>query len=223
MSCIDFLPASVQQRRDALQRRRVTGLTVIAGLLAGVAVWLPLRGWSDQLQKQSLEVTQQLELAEYAQAKAQAADARRARFQQRIDLIESLRDDVAPVEVLALLTELTPSDITYQNVEFRTVRPSPTPRPDETGAAPRPGRGNTLDRPKYQVELTIDGIAPDDRAVVRFVAALDRHRLFSDVKIPANRGVVVEGLQARSFQVRLVIDLNRRIKAGQEGVAHATY
>ncbi|MEM6554032.1 MAG: hypothetical protein AAF750_18095 [Planctomycetota bacterium] len=222
MSYIDFLPNSVQQRRIAVQRRRVTGLTVIAVLLAGVAVWLPLRGWSDQLQKQGQELASQLELAQHAESMALSADARRADLQQRIDLIESLRDDVSPGEVLALLTELTPSDITYQNVEFRSVRPAPTPRPDGN-ATPAPRRDDGLGQPKYQVELTIDGIAPDDRAVVRFVAALDRHRLFSDVKIPANRGVVIEGLQARSFQVRLVIDLNRRIKAGQEGVAHATH
>lgn len=220
MSCIDFLPETVQQRRDALSRRRVTGLTVIAVLLGGFAAWMPLRGWNDQLQAQSRELSSELEIARHAESMAQAADARRVMLQQRIDLIESLRDDVTPGEVLALLTELTPPDITYQNVEFRTVRPAPEPRA-EAGATPARNRG--LDQPAYQIELTVDGIAPDDRAVVRFVAALDRHRLFSDVKIPANRGVVIEGLQARSFQVRLIIDLNRRIKTGQEGVARATH
>ncbi|MEM6392904.1 MAG: hypothetical protein AAF797_09045 [Planctomycetota bacterium] len=222
MSCIDFLPESVQQRREALKRRRITGLAVVAVLLAGVAVWLPLRGWSDHLREQGQELASELELARHAESMALAADARRVDLQQRINLIESLRDDVTPGEVLALLTELTPSDITYQNVEFRSVRPAPTPRADQ-GSTPARPRGNAIGLPKYQVELTIDGIAPDDRAVVRFVAALDRHRLFSAVKIPANRGVVIEGLQARSFQVRLVIDLNRRIKAGQEGVAHAPH
>ena len=103
-------------------------------------------------------------------------------------------------DAIAALSPLVPESTTLRALTL-------TPKGEKSR------RGRSKDEPARSVlAIEIEGIAPTDIEVARFVSGLDAHPLFAGVSMAFARSVDVDGTPGREFRVHCEIDLTRRYR-----------
>ena len=212
---IDFLPESYHQRRHSHQKtlwRRSLLAVFLALIIIGS---LGLKGTNARLQAER----------DSLQANARAMHAKlgnRANFQQQIvrldaeaNVITLLRVNSSPTRVLAAISESLPRFVTL--TEFRLAREKLNTRVDSP-AAPNPTAAEAQTAPaeldlarlressaETVLVASIKGLAPDDIAISKLLAALHSTGFFSDSQLLYTDQENVGELALRSFAIRLTL------------------
>ncbi len=221
MNDIDFLPQSYRDQRE-LKRRRVRRYTTTA--LVGVLIaswWLPLRSEVDAVQQHTDLLEQEFKAVQMVRFQHQQLQDQHNDLMHQVKLRSQMIDPVEVSGVLALLTELAPPEVKFDNVNLKFSRPQPELAETDSKKSRRKKKKDSPAEP-YELTLEIDGFAPSDTAVVNMVSRIDEHPLFSSIKVPTNRDVNLQGLAARQFRLLLVVDLRRQIdtQPHAQGVAY---
>ncbi|MGC9455165.1 MAG: PilN domain-containing protein [Phycisphaerae bacterium] len=205
MQSVDFLPDEIRRRRE--RRRRLLGqlnLLVICALglvLLGVLRQGRIqeaRGQLSMLADRAGRAAEQLNLLEQLRAE-------QSELLLKKQVNEDMGSCVAALDVLAVITHLTPENVALRSINLETVeveqeRPSGARQGDSAG--PR-SAAEVAVKPVFvrRLQLRITGLAPSDVDVANFIAALAGNPLLEDIKMGYARDVEFRQRRAREFLV----------------------
>lgn len=215
MNEINFLPQSYRARLHARIRHvRQVGLVVVVtlamaaywayGLTGGMMLRRAAEGAEDQLANALSRESQVLVLREQKKTLAEARGIQR-----------ELRVPIRYFEVLNVLGTLVPEPVALRELVFDNKRPAPKPfvaASDPTKNRPQPAFTVAKTEKKAEpdvMNITIEGLAPDDLSVAELIAGMSSTALFSDVKLRSSRFTETQGVAARQFRISAQIDLGR--------------
>ena len=209
MNQINFLPASYQETvsRRRRQPRNFLAVLITATVLAGVWQFTPQ---SDALGFRADDLEQLL--VEADERDAQAADIKRqlAAIQAQYAIAREISQPVSTTQVLAAIAQVAPTDVKLTNVQLVAHRPKPaaaiTHGDDAAGVGAADGDHAFV--PSY-LEITLNGIAPNERDVVAFIRTLNEHPIFSRVRSRSTSGVQTPRVIGCAFEISLRVDLDR--------------
>jgi Tfp pilus assembly protein PilN len=210
MRRINLLPASVLESRQRQRQRTTIGLGAVgAGVL--MAAWLLVA----VSQVRSLDG--RIALAEFELQPLRQLDEQRAQLrqqeqtlQQRLALVESLREPLSAPAILALLSQLTPEQAVMRSLSIELPPPAlavsaptarPTPPSPATGEAPR------------AIQIQLEGLATHDAAVATLVSQLTQAGLFHNVRLADSRQVSFQNVPCYQFRLSMEIPLTRPASA----------
>jgi len=219
MSQINFLPPEFQT--DLLQRRRrpkqVASVAVTVLSLAGV--WF-LSQNTGALATESEQLSAQLSRE---QDKSATAAQLRGQLEQIMSQREIAREICPPVgtrEVLAVISQLTPTSIKINELTLDNNHPAPPPLMQDD--KPRRSDNASSNTTPTQYEIDLRGFAPDQADIVEMIRLLSEHPLFTDVRHRTSQAVTYDQYIAHKFHVVATIDLNRQFVRQQvQGASHA--
>lgn len=215
MSLVNLLPDHfIEQRKLRQHTKRVVAVGALAMGVAAIG-WLPLLTQTVTLNSTLRGLEQELSTRQTALEQGRALDQQTRAIHLRLDLVDELTEPVRVNQALALLTMLAPEAMAFDRVEVKAIRPKPEPADEDKKAS----RNSSDEIEPHELELTLQGVAPSDREIVRFVERLDEHGLFSEVLVPDNRQTTQEGLIVRAFRLELKVDLTKRFE--MEAIADA--
>jgi Tfp pilus assembly protein PilN len=213
---IDFLPPTYLQNR--LRKRKMLWhrgaaavflLGIIAGTIQQQRTRLALLSRRDQAQQESARMLEQLGKPEPLQEQIRRLDA-------RANLVTYLRVRVPTTRVLAAASNHLPPYVRLTRLELkRESLPAAAltlPKPPTTSGAAKDEAKlpEQLDYEKLNAAaaetaqfVLLDGVAPDDVSIARYLAALQRDGLFADVKLLFTEEHVQFGHRLRQFGLRL--------------------
>ncbi|MBL8746560.1 MAG: PilN domain-containing protein [Phycisphaerae bacterium] len=119
-------------------------------------------------------------------------------------------------EAIDAISAATPPAVSLIELSITPKEEKPaagTPRPDGSNkkrGASAPPSGGAAETSKVLMRIEMEGLAPDDSAVARFVSALDAHPLFSRVALEFTRAKGLAKGEVRNFRITADIDLSLR-------------
>lgn len=209
MQSIDFLPDDIRRSRES-RRRLLSQCNLLVICALALALLGVLR--QDRIQQAHGQLSMLTDRADRAAKQLRLLDQLR---QERSELLlkkrvdEDMGSSLAALDVLAVITHLTPENVVLRSVNLETVEvrqedPSAA-GPDNTGA-PRVADGASA-KPLFvrRLRLQITGMAPSDVDVANFIAAMAGNRLLEDIKMGYARDVEFRHHRAREFLVSCFI------------------
>jgi hypothetical protein len=210
---INFVPQSFDGERT--RQRRIVGLSI-----AIVAVILSGAVWSKTESDRRLEALQgELSTLVEETGRRQVQAHARHREVTRTQLQCRLEAPVPAVSIIALVADHIPPSVGLASLSLigKPIDPDPGGRRNrkkngtsEGQAAPPP------------VLLVLQGVAPDDMTVARFIERLDSQPLFERLELGFCRPVEGGPFEVRDFEVTAEIPLDRTVVLDPpREVAHA--
>jgi len=216
MNQINFLPASYQDSvlRRRRQPRNFIAVLITATALVGVWQFTPR---SEALGHRADEL--EMQLVEVDELEAQAAKIKQelTAVQTRRAIAREISQPVSATQVLATIAQVAPTDVKLTNVQLVAHRPMPAAaivqsEGDSGGGA---GDAEVKSVPSY-LEITLNGIAPNEREVVAFIRTLNDHPLFSRVRSRSTGRIQTSRVIACEFEITLRVDLDREFVPTQQ-------
>jgi len=211
---IDFLPASHVQNQ--LRRRRLAWRLSVACAFLGLALLGTFAQYQVRARLESSRSQLEARAAQMqAQLESDAALYRRVRdLDARANLVTRLRVRVAATRLLADVVANLPPFVSL--TEFRTTVETSAPRPEQKSArgkdAPPPPAPPAADLAELEDRdarstriVSLQGLAPDDVAVSRFLAALERSGTFDEIRLLYTDRASYREHELRAFAIRLVV------------------
>jgi Tfp pilus assembly protein PilN len=209
---IDFLPASYQQRRERGRKRVwrrgvflvLLGLLMLGGLKQR-QTRLELVRERDELRRRGADMLAQLGSADALRSQVRALDT-------RAELIGRLSVRTPPTRLLAEIAAALPEFVTLTEVRLGHERlatnvsttaenngsPPAEPSPVEKDVAQLREQAET-----QAIVVTVHGVAPDDLAVSKYLAALQETGSFDEVRLQFADQHTYRDHPLRSFAVQL--------------------
>lgn len=205
MQSVDFLPDEIRQHRERSRRLfsqfNLGVICALALVLLGVIRQERIqqaRGQLSMLADRAGRATEQIELLQELRQKRSEL-----LLKKRVD--EDMGSCVGTLDVLAVITELTPESVALRAVNLETVdvreQKASSSQADDTNS---PRKASEVEAKRVfvrRLELRITGLAPSDVEVANFIAALAANPLLEDIKMGYARDVEFEQRRAREFQV----------------------
>ncbi len=217
MKRINFIPDTFVQERD----RRVTIIWCGAIFLVGV---LLIEVWFVNARQELAELDRELNALKQLQASAQLSSRKAGEFAEqygpqspRASVYNKLKMKVPVTSVMALVSELmTPAmGLTGFTLVDEPANPQPLKGPHKQAARPSPKK-------VAPIRVTLEGLAPENLSIARFVGRLDQEPLFTNVKLVFSQSVKNGEWFAREFQIQADIPLDRPYaRSGVIEVSHA--
>ncbi len=119
-------------------------------------------------------------------------------------------------EVIDAIAAAAPPAVSLSELSITPREEKPSSRQAAQGkssgrnSAPANAPGAAPDPPRALMVIEMEGVAPDDTAVARFVSGLDSHALFSRVTLDFTRAKPLGGVEVRNFRVTTEVDLSLR-------------
>lgn len=221
---IDLMPDSC---RAALGRRArvrswvaayLAAIGIVAAAYAIVAAGDGAR--SDERSRLERQVRLQWERNEEAQAiwaQIRELDATIARH-ERLAWPVSVGDIIAVVGAeLPESTTLTALTVTPRQERLKAAA---KPRGERPATGTRSTR--TPDQVRTMLAIELEGVAPDDMELSRFVSGLESSPLFQDVVLDFARSRVVDEVEARGFRVTFSVDMSAQYTFVEENAAEVS-
>ncbi|MAE62988.1 MAG: hypothetical protein CMJ18_01845 [Phycisphaeraceae bacterium] len=203
MSQIDFLPDYFH--RELAQRR-----STVRGSILLVVAALCMGGWYMQFRHRDADLKRYQKVLEQDQVVAamrqQQFDllvAQRGEAEEKVRVLRELKQPIELHRILATLSAIAPKPIALSGLSLRQHRPRVRMPGDETSnrTPPKPG--------SIDLEIGIEGFAPSGAAIAELIGALEKHPLFSHIKMTDNRPTRKANLVARQFRIKMRIPMDR--------------
>jgi Tfp pilus assembly protein PilN len=212
---IDFLPASYRQNQVKRRRKTWRGGVVVAfvalaalGTFAQYRIHRRLEASRELMQSHAEQMTSQLENADELYRRIRDLDA-------KANLATRLRVRVAATRILADVTGALPDFVSL--TEFRVNVETSNAKAEE-----KPQRGKAAQKAATDVSpqaadlarlveierrsthvVSLRGLAPDDVAVSKYLAALEHTNIFDRVQLLFTDHSTIRGHELRNFGIQL--------------------
>lgn len=206
---IDLIPAACRQRLN--RRRRVRQWTAgyaAAILLLGTGAWVLFDA------RQSASATRDGLASKLQEAWDRNAEAQRLlketeQLETAIARYNKLAWPVRAADVIDILGDVLPETVSLNKLAL-------TPREEgkrgrKTSRSTKPGAEGVETTPRSMLVAELEGVAPSDVELARFVSGLDEHELFASVSLEYARGVEINERPARAYRIVAQINLNDHI------------
>jgi len=223
MSLINFLSESYLQQASR-HRRRCRHLSLNAIVLVCLVGWgLVERGENVTLKQRSEdmkaeEATARSQMNEIIKIRSEHAD-----LKHRFKVQHELHQPISHTQILATFSELLPLSVSLTELHVITKRPPPQPLENVSKKnrhnRKKTSKDQTPDRIDDQVEIELDGLAPDDLTIAQLIGDLSDHPLFDQVAMQYARPVDMRDINGRQFRLSMRVRLDRRFKVQE--MAHA--
>jgi Tfp pilus assembly protein PilN len=214
---IDFLPASYRQNQLKHRRQTWRGVVAVAFVaLAGLGTFAQYRihgrleASRESMQSHAEQMTSQLDNADELYRRIRDLDA-------KANLVTRLRVRVPPTRILADVTSVLPEFVSLtefrMNIETSSAKAEEKPKrgpaaqnaaTDISPQAADLARLDEIDRRSTHV-VSLRGLAPDDVAVSKYLAALERTGNYDQVQLLFTDHYTIRGQELRSFGIRLEV------------------
>lgn len=228
MNPINFLPESFVRQHRRQHRRPAEFAVIAATALILLALWLTMAGPDAGLAQQAEHIDQQIQRIEQQQSEQQRLTQERSRLTSQLLIARETYQPIRTTEVLARLSELTPSPVRLVKFELIADRPEPQRQAEPAQNDKKVVRGRNeqrADKPREpnRMRINLTGMAPGDDEVVLLIRRLEQDPVFSSVVLRNSRMIQTKTHIAREFQLELEIDLDRRFVPTDErgGAGHA--
>jgi Tfp pilus assembly protein PilN len=205
MQSVDFLPDDIRQRRER-RRRLVNQVNLLAICALALALLAVLR--QDRIQEARGQLAMLTERTGRAAEQINLLDELH-RQQSELALKKQVDEDmgscVSALDVLAVVTHLTPENVALRSLELETVEVVEEPAEQGgTNESDKPQVALGAEREPVKVrrlQLRITGLAPSDVDVANFIASLAGNPLLEDITMGYARDVKFRQRRAREFLV----------------------
>ncbi len=224
MNEINFLPQSYLRQRARRRRSLLQSAAMALAVLTGLAFWGQQVKQTGDLRAgvEAIEAEARAVKREQTESARLIGEYKALLHQTRVQ--RELAQPVTQTQVLAVLGQVLPRGVSLARVDLSAVRPTPA----AIDAATKPkakskkskGARDEPRQPQY-LNVTVEGLAPDDLTVANVIGLLSEHGLFSEVRLKHSRGVVARGVALRGFEMTMRVDLERDIQPRGKGVAYA--
>lgn len=219
MNRVDFIPLSF---RKARARRRAIGRCVmlLVAVVASMGCWIVFsQRHMDGLKHRRIALRQRIAEVEHQRAEQPITLDEGIASAAQVRLVRKLHPPLPTILIVAAVSEVMPTSMGLHSFSMtcEVVEPASLDQRKRERAKSR-----TDNSPAKPVLVVLEGIAPDDLAIARFIGRLDQQQLFRNVKLGYSRPTEDGALEAREFQITAEIPVNRRYEINNRpGVAHA--
>lgn len=214
MSQINFLPQTIvhQSRR---RRRKYRHAVLLAMLALGLAAW----GFAERGQNVRPRQRAAALEAEVAAAREQMSEFVKLRDEREMlvrqnRVKDELSQPVSHTQVIAALDGHLPSSIGLTAMSITAVRPAPRPiaTAGKSGSRGKAVKQEHTGPVADELQIEIDGMAPDDLTIANLIGALSEDPLFDRVTLKFSRTTEARGVEGRLFKVLMRVRLDRRFE-----------
>lgn len=217
MKQINFIPKKILQKQELQGLLIKCSVLVLGGLLI-IGFWGVYKSRQVGLISRRIEsVNQDLESARTRSDQLIVLAKNRRKELSKHEIIhEKLEPAVPATSVIALVERLMPRvmGLTSFSLIGEPIQPNIASRG-------RPG-GKSSDGQSIPLRLSLEGMAPNDLSIARFIGRLDKSKLFENVEMSFSRPMKNGSLLGRTFRVTANIPLDREfVVESKQKVSHA--
>lgn len=204
-----FLPEDYLARKLA-RRSNIVCITLFAVVLTGVmgAYFVKYRQ-KVVAEKENHAII--LDVEENARKIDQIAqlEKRRGEMMLKAAITSRLVDPVKKSNVLAELINNMPVALSLTELEIKTKAVKRTPKP-QTAIQDKKLRAKKaaepqIEVPESEVSISMVGLTPSDVQLSEYMAALNNHKLFTDVGLAYSEQFKIDGAEMRKFKIELML------------------
>jgi Tfp pilus assembly protein PilN len=216
--------------------RRTNIICVILFVVVMVAVFgaflVTNRQWSKVKENQQ-SINVQYQQAALKIQKLNELEAQREEMLSKAELAAALVERVPRSILLAELINRMPARLGLLEFELKSEKMkhvAPPPSPGAKGSLREPERGKTreqvdqsltkIEAPRYQVSLTMVGVAPTDLEVSRYMAELNAYTLARDVTLEYSEEKQIENRLVREFKITMKLDPDADVRTVEPLIIH---
>jgi hypothetical protein len=227
---MNFLPEDYVEKRQAA-RSAVIFVGLLLVVVAGIVTTYAYKKWqTDSIFIEQAKVNAQFEEAERRIAEANEIDRQKATMVAKAELATTLMERVPRSVLLRQLTELQPKAVQMISLELKTSETQGPAAPksaiSDLEKAKRQQEGlpaETATMPVRTVTVDLISMAPTDAEVAKYIAALSKSNLVTDVNLLFSEEFKVgkdkDIKNIRRFHVQMRVDPKADLR--QVDVGHA--
>lgn len=221
MGTTSFLPEDYLDQK-AERRTNVISLTLFAIVMVAVfsAFLVTNRQWS-QIKKDQEKINVQYREAAEKIERLSELEEQKDQVLGKAELAAALIERVPRSILLAELVNRMPAGLGLLEFELRSeqikARKAKAPRSRAVGRLRGPSRARTrqeaakeppkkrIEAPRFRIDITMVGVAPTDLEVSQYMAQLNAHPLFDNVRLAYSEERDFDGQMMRKFEIKMII------------------
>ena len=212
MNEINFLPQRiVHQSADRRRRARTGGL--ISLLLTCLVGWgVHEFSINHDMSQQVKRFKDQVATARNQMSEVVKLGDEYKRLQTQVDLQRELSQPISHTQTFVQISETLPESVALLEIHIASRRPAPKALEDDSKRKRKSKKSKVVELSHNDLQITLDGVAPDDLTIANMIGDLSDHPLFDQIYLEYTRSIEARGVQARAFRLKLRLRLDRRFK-----------